>query len=77
MRAQRSDAVAFITRGAPTVSVIIPPSLSDHRIRQLLNQITAIEAELKAALQEHESQVLFTFKGKRIALERAVKESHP
>lgn len=48
----------------------------ENRIRQLLNQITLIEGELRTALHEQETHVLYQIKGKRVDFERNVKEAH-
>lgn len=46
------------------------------RIRELLQQISALESELKDALHEREHHVLFQIRGKRIQFERGVREAH-
>ena len=48
----------------------------EDRIRQLLNQITALEEDLQAALHEHEANVLYRIKGRRVEFERSVREAH-
>lgn len=48
----------------------------ENRIRQLLNQITLLEGDLRTALHEQETQVLYQIKGKRVEFERTVKEAH-
>ncbi|MDO9371835.1 MAG: hypothetical protein Q7U07_04500 [Gammaproteobacteria bacterium] len=48
----------------------------EDRIRQLLNQITALEGDLQTALHEHEASALYQLKGKRVEFERSVKEAH-
>ncbi len=48
----------------------------DDRIRQLLNQITQLEDELRDALNEREHKVFFQIKGKRIEFESAVRARH-
>ena len=44
----------------------------DTRIRDLLGQISGLEDELRTALHERETQVLFTIRGKRVEFEREV-----
>lgn len=46
------------------------------RIQHLLDQITALEDDLRAALREQESNPLFHFKDKRIEFEQAIKQRH-
>ncbi|MCL4316332.1 MAG: hypothetical protein M1527_05770 [Gammaproteobacteria bacterium] len=48
----------------------------ENRIRQLLNQITLLEGELRTALHEQETRVLYQIKGKRVDFERSVREAH-
>lgn len=48
----------------------------DERIRQLLAQITELEDELRHAMRERESQVLFHFKGRRATFEESVRRRH-
>jgi hypothetical protein len=48
----------------------------DTRIRDLLGQIGALEDELRTALHERESRVLFTIRGKRIEFESGIRETH-
>jgi len=48
----------------------------NDRIRQLLAQITALEDELRVALSEQQSSVVFQIQGKRIKFEQSVKEVH-
>ena len=48
----------------------------NERIRNLLDQMAALEAELRVAVQEQESSVLFKIHGKRVEFERTVKEAH-
>lgn len=48
----------------------------NERIQQLLDQITALEDELRIALSEQQSSVLFQIKGKRIEFEKSIKETH-
>ena len=48
----------------------------NDRIRLLLAQMAAIEAELSAALHEQENNLSFRIKGKRIEFERSIKQAH-
>ena len=47
-----------------------------EKIRLILNQITALEDELRTALHEQESRLLYKIKGKRIEFERTIREAH-
>lgn len=46
------------------------------RIRSLLAQITALEDDLRAALREQETHILYRISGKRVEFESAIRESH-
>jgi hypothetical protein len=46
------------------------------RIRELLDQITKLEDELRIALSEQPSSIFFQIKGKRIEFEQSIKETH-
>jgi hypothetical protein len=48
----------------------------NDRIRQIVDQITALEAELNTALQEHGERLRYQFNGKRIVFEKTVKDAH-
>ena len=48
----------------------------DDRIRALLAQMTALEDELRTALHQQETRVLFRIHGKHIEFERSVKQAH-
>ena len=48
----------------------------DDRIRRLLNQISALEEDLRAAIHEQETSVFFQIKGKRVEFEQSIKEAH-
>ena len=48
----------------------------NERIRNLLAQMTALDDELRTALHEQESSVLFQIKGKRIEFEQSTKHAH-
>ena len=48
----------------------------DTRIRDLLQQIGALEDDLRSALHERESRVNFTIHGKRVEFERGIRQAH-
>ncbi len=48
----------------------------NNRVQQLLEQITALEDELRTALSEQPSSIYFQIKGKRVEFERSVREAH-
>ncbi len=48
----------------------------DTRIRDLLQQISTLEEDLRTAIHEQEAQVSFTIQGKRVEFERSVHEAH-
>jgi hypothetical protein len=48
----------------------------NERISSLLNQMAALEEELRAELREHEAGLLFRIKGKRIEFEQSITEAH-
>ncbi len=48
----------------------------NDRIRHLLTQITALEEELRVALHEQETSMLYRIKGKRVEFEHSIKEAH-
>ena len=48
----------------------------DERVRALLRQIACLEDELRDALQERETRVLFTIRGKRVEFEREARQMH-
>ena len=48
----------------------------NDRIAQLLAQMTTLEEELRAAVQEQESKMFFQIRGKRVEFERSVKDAH-
>jgi hypothetical protein len=48
----------------------------NDKIRQLLAQMTALEDELREALHEQETGMLFEIKGKRVEFEHSVKQAH-
>jgi hypothetical protein len=48
----------------------------NDRIQQLLDQITALEDDLRVALSEQQSSMFFQIKGKRVEFEQSIKETH-
>ena len=48
----------------------------NDRIRQLMDQMSAIEEDLRVALQEQEASALFQIKGKRIEFEKSIRLAH-
>lgn len=48
----------------------------NDRIERLLEQITALEDDLRVALSEQRSGVFFQIKGKRIEFEHSIKQAH-
>ncbi len=48
----------------------------NNRIRLLANQIAALEAELNAAIEEHQQQLRYQIKGKQIVFEQVVRDAH-
>lgn len=48
----------------------------NDRIQQILSQITALEDDLRTALNEQQSSMFFQIKGKRVEFEQSIKETH-
>jgi len=48
----------------------------NERIQQLLNEITALEDELRITLNEQPSTIFFQIKGKRVEFEKSMQETH-
>jgi hypothetical protein len=48
----------------------------DDRIQQILNQITALEDDLRTALNEQQTSMFFQIKGKCVEFEQSIKETH-
>ncbi|MDK9703512.1 MAG: hypothetical protein OEL20_10260 [Sulfuritalea sp.] len=48
----------------------------NERIRHLLDQMSALEEDMRVALQEQEASALFQIKGKRVEFEQSIKEAH-
>lgn len=48
----------------------------NERIQHLLDQIAALEGDLRKALREQENSVFFRIEGKRVEFEETVKQTH-
>ena len=48
----------------------------NEKISRILNQMTELEDELRAAVHEQESRMFFQIKGKRVEFERTVRDAH-
>lgn len=48
----------------------------NDRIHQILSQITALEDDLRSALNEQQSSIFFQIKGRRVEFEQSIKEAH-
>lgn len=48
----------------------------NEKIRHLLEQINALEDELRTALHEQEGQLRYKIEGRRIAFEQSIREAH-
>lgn len=48
----------------------------NQTIRQLLEQITALEEDLRIAIHDQEARALFTIKGKRVEFEESIRQKH-
>jgi len=48
----------------------------NDRIRQLLDQMAALEEDLRSAIATQESSVLYKIKGKRVEFEQSIEETH-
>jgi hypothetical protein len=48
----------------------------NDRIHHLLDQMSALEEDLRVALQEQETSVLFQIKGKRVEFEQSIRQAH-
>lgn len=48
----------------------------NDRIRHLLDQMSALEEDLSAALHEQEANTIFQIKGKRIEFEHSIRQAH-
>lgn len=48
----------------------------NERIQQILSEITALEDDLRTALNAQQSTMFFQIKGKRVEFEQSIKEAH-
>lgn len=48
----------------------------NERIQQLLEQMSALEEDLRNAINEQQSTMFFQIKGKRVEFEQSIKETH-
>jgi hypothetical protein len=48
----------------------------NHKIRDLLGQIAALEEQLQASLHEQESRIAFTMRGRRVEFEKEARAAH-
>lgn len=48
----------------------------NDRVRQILDQITALENELHTAIEQQEGRLRYQIEGKRVIFERAISEAH-
>jgi hypothetical protein len=48
----------------------------NDKIRQLLDQMSGLEDELRTALHEYETPMFFQIKGKRVEFEKALRQQH-
>ncbi len=48
----------------------------DHKIRNLLNQISALEDELRGVIHAQEEQLLYKLEGRRVRIEDKVRKAH-
>lgn len=48
----------------------------NEKIRQLLDQISALEDDLRKVVQEQESSALYKIKGKRVEFEESIRQTH-
>jgi hypothetical protein len=49
--------------------------MMDERVRTLLNQISELEDELRSALHDQQTRVLYRIEGKRIEFEQGIREA--
>jgi hypothetical protein len=50
--------------------------MSNTRVQQILDQISTLEEELHAAINEQQTTMFFQIKGKRIEFEKSIKQTH-
>jgi hypothetical protein len=48
----------------------------NERIQQILTEITALEDDLRTALNEQQSTIYFQIKGKRVEFEQSIRQAH-
>lgn len=48
----------------------------NNRIRQILDQMTALEDELQTAVEEQQERLRYQIEGRRITFEHAIREAH-
>jgi hypothetical protein len=48
----------------------------NNRIKELIDQIKQLEADLSKEIHQHEDSMLFNLKGKKIEFEQGIKEAH-
>lgn len=48
----------------------------NNHVQQLLDQMAALEGELRTALNEQQSSMFFQVKGRRVEFEQSIKEAH-
>ena len=48
----------------------------NDRVKQLLDQMTALEDELRVALSEQPTSMFFQIKGKRVEFEKSIQATH-
>ena len=58
------------------VTTMLPRGLMNDRIQHLLTQMAALEDDLREALHEQETSVLFEIKGKRVEFDHTIKQAH-
>lgn len=51
-------------------------ALMNDRVQQLLDQITALEDELRTAISEQPTSMFFQIKGKRVEFEKSIQATH-
>ncbi len=47
-----------------------------NRIKQLIDQIKHLEAELSQEITQHQDEMVYKLKGKRVEFEKSIKEAH-
>jgi hypothetical protein len=48
----------------------------NNHVRQIVEQIAALEEELDAAIEEHEQRLRYQIEGRRVVFEQAVRDAH-